>query len=68
MRHAPQKPDNTEFIETSKNKITAARRRRNREILKQCKEVCIRHHGLAEIGDGYSIVDTSIYEVTPRTR
>lgn len=44
----------------------AARRERNKEILDLVKNVCGKQGGLSEIGDGYYVVDTKLYEVKPK--
>lgn len=44
----------------------AARRERLIEIIQQVKAVCKLHGGMAEIGEGFVVVDTKVYEVKPK--
>ena len=44
----------------------ANRRERNKEILDTVRSVCQKFGGMAEIGDGFVVVDTSKYEVKPK--
>lgn len=48
---------------TVQENMKAQRERRNKEIIDTVKEVCKKFDGLADIGGGYSVVDTSKFNV-----
>jgi len=51
---------NKEIVKNDRNS-------RNKEILSAVKSVCLRHGGMAEVGDGYVVVDTSKFKVSGLT-
>lgn len=49
--------------EDHKSIRAANRRERNKEIIDTVRNVCQKFGGMAEIGDGFVVVDTKRYEV-----
>lgn len=49
-----------------KSQRAATRRERNKEILDTVRSVCQKFGGMAEIGEGFVVVDTKKYEVKER--
>lgn len=61
MNH--QKTNYHSSYDDQKSIRAASRRERNAEILDIVRNVCQKFGGMAEIGNGFVVVDTSKYEV-----
>jgi len=57
------KPNNGTFFPAQHNEKNTNRRLTNAEFINRARESCKKHMGACEIGDGFVIIDTSIYEV-----
>jgi len=55
-----------DYIERDASSVVCARRAKRNRILKNAKDACKRLGGYVEMGEGFVVVDTSKYNVSPK--